>query len=536
MRDPDRRDLWSVLRGRGTPSLRGLLTRVVVGVGVVLGVLAALSVIGVFASTASYRDDQQAAVNRAQASEAILSDLLNAETGVSGYTLTGRPNYLGPYVKAQASYPQSIQRLRDLVSGSPKLEQSVDQINRAAKLWFSEAEALVELRKDGDIQGAVNRINQGIDKARLDALRVEQATLRGLVERERAADLRRADRRRWLTILAVLAGAAIAVLTVLFATRILWRRVGAPLGDMLRGVRRVGEGRTGEQVPETPDAAREVSQLVTSFNEMQGQVVVQRDAAEASARRTEAARAERRLWQTVEKGLLPENLPSVPGMRLAARYLPMSQGLAIGGDFYDARVLPDGSVALVVGDVAGHGAESAARAARLRFGWRALVEVDPDPQRVLGVLNTLVVGPGEREQGIYASMCHCVVHPDGRAEVALAGHPRPIVMDGATGAPIEVDARGPILGLLDPPSWPVTQVTIPDGGLLVLYTDGLLEARQGDEIFGSARVVTTLGEGLGMPLEERIAFLTERARRYDSGNLRDDVSVIAVQRIVTPPR
>jgi serine phosphatase RsbU (regulator of sigma subunit) len=214
----------------------------------------------------------------------------------------------------------------------------------------------------------------------------------------------------------------------------------------------------------------------------------------------------------------------------------MSQGLAIGGDFYDARVLPDGSVALVVGDVAGHGAESAARAARLRFGWRARVEVDPDPQRVLGVLNTLVVGPGEREQGIYASMCHCIVHPDGRAEVALAGHPRPIVMDGATGAPIEVDARGPILGLLDPPSWPVTQVTIPESGLLVLYTDGLLEARQGDEIFGSARVVTTLGEGLGMPLEERIAFLTERARRYDSGNLRDDVSVIAVQRIVTPPR
>ena len=65
MRDPDRRDLWSVLRGRGTPSLRGLLTRVVVGVGLVLGVLSALAIIGVYASTASYRDDQQTAVTRA---------------------------------------------------------------------------------------------------------------------------------------------------------------------------------------------------------------------------------------------------------------------------------------------------------------------------------------------------------------------------------------------------------------------------------------------------------------------------------------
>ena len=70
----------------------------------------------------------------------------------------------------------------------------------------------------------------------------------------------------------------------------------------------------------------------------------------------------------------------------------------------------------------------------------------------------------------------------------------------------------------------------------VIYTDGLLEARQADEIFGSARVVQTLAEGIGMPLEARIAFLTERARRYDSGNLRDDVSVLAVQRMTTPPR
>ena len=531
MRDPDRRDLWSVLRGRGTPSLRGLLTRVVVGVGLVLGVLSALAIIGVYSSTASYRDDQQAAVTRATTAESILADLLNAETGVSGYTLTGRPNYLVPYVKAEASYPRSIARLQGLVIGSPKLEQSVASIDRAAKLWFSEAATLIDLRKQGNIQGAVDRINQGIDKARLDALRAEQAELRGLVERERETALRRADRRRTLTILALLLGSVLAVLTVLGATRLLWRRVGAPLGSLLQGVRRVAAGRTGEIVPLPEHAAREVDQLVESFNEMQGQVVVQRDAAEASARRTEAARAERRLWRTVEKGLLPENLPAVPGLRLAARYLPMSPGLAIGGDFYDARVLPDGSLVVVVGDVAGHGAEPAARAARMRFGWRALVEVDPDPQRVLGVLNGLVVGPGEREQGIFSTMCHCHVYPDGRAEIALAGHPRPIVMSGDTGALIEVEERGPILGLLDPPSWPVTEVTIPEGGTLVIYTDGLVEARQGDVMFGSSRVIETLAASAHLPLEERMAYLTERARRYDEGNLRDDVSVLAVQRV-----
>ena len=64
MTDPSRRNLWQVLRGQGTPSLRGLLTRAVVGVGLVLGVLTALAVLGVFAATTSYRDDQQVAVQR----------------------------------------------------------------------------------------------------------------------------------------------------------------------------------------------------------------------------------------------------------------------------------------------------------------------------------------------------------------------------------------------------------------------------------------------------------------------------------------
>lgn len=534
MRDPNRRDLMSVLLGRGTPSLRGLLTRVVVGVGVVLGVLVALAVIGIMSATTAYRDDQVAAVQRATAAEAILADLLNAETGVSGYTLTGRRSYLVPYVQAEDSYPRSIRRLRAQVAGSPGLEDAVDSVDRAARLWFSEARTLVGLRREGNIVAAVDRIGQGIDKARLDALRAEQADLSVLVERERRRTVRAADRGRLLTILAVAAGALLALLTVLGATRLLWRRVGSPLGNLSQGVRRVAEGRVGESVPQIDHGAREVVGLVDSFNEMQGQVIRQRDAAESSARRTEAARAERRLWRTVEKGLLPENLPSVPGLRLAARYLPSSPGLAIGGDFYDARVLPDGRLVVVVGDVAGHGAESAARAARLRFGWRTLVEVDADPASVLRVLNVHVCGPGEREQGIFASMCHCIIHPDGRTQVALAGHPSPILVSGGDAALIEVDARGPILGLLEPTEWPVTDLVIPEGGTLVLYTDGLVEARRGSDIFGWERAAAVMTNERGVPLEERLAHLTEAARRYDDGHLRDDVAVLAVQRVHQP--
>jgi len=181
-----------------------------------------------------------------------------------------------------------------------------------------------------------------------------------------------------------------------------------------------------------------------------------------------------------------------------------------------------------VGDVAGHGAESAARAARMRFGWGALVEVDPDPRHVLQIMNTHIAEPHERDQGIYATMCHCIISPDGTAEFALAGHPRPLLVSGDEAGLVEVDARGPILGLLDEVDWPVTQLAIPPGGMLVIYTDGLVEARRSDEIFGAARAAEALLATAHVPLEERLAYLTEAAQRYDEGNLRDDVAVLAV--------
>ena len=76
----------------------------------------------------------------------------------------------------------------------------------------------------------------------------------------------------------------------------------------------------------------------------------------AAARREAAQRTERELWETVQNGLLPARLPSVRGLKLAARYRPAERALLVGGDFYDAMTLPDGRLAVMVGDMAGHGA------------------------------------------------------------------------------------------------------------------------------------------------------------------------------------
>jgi serine phosphatase RsbU (regulator of sigma subunit) len=152
---------------------------------------------------------------------------------------------------------------------------------------------------------------------------------------------------------------------------------------------------------------------------------------------------------------------------------------------------------------------------------------------VLEIMNTHIAEPHEREKGIYATMCHCLIAPDGTAEFALAGHPRPLLVGDGDAGLVEVDGRGPILGLLDEVEWPVTTITIPRGGLFLIYTDGLVEARRGDEIFGSRRALAALDATRGASLETRIAYLAEAAQRYDEGNLRDDVALLAVQVVGT---
>ncbi|MGB1675909.1 MAG: PP2C family protein-serine/threonine phosphatase, partial [Miltoncostaeaceae bacterium] len=99
---------------------------------------------------------------------------------------------------------------------------------------------------------------------------------------------------------------------------------------------------------------------------------------------------------------------------------------------------------------------------------------------------------------------------------------------------VEVDARGPILGLLDEVEWPVTRVQVPPGAAFVIYTDGLVEARRGDEIFGWRRAAQVLAASRGTSLEQRIANLTDAAQRYDEADLRDDVAVLAVQPVGPP--
>ncbi|MFG2327997.1 SpoIIE family protein phosphatase [Streptomyces sp. NPDC048604] len=182
--------------------------------------------------------------------------------------------------------------------------------------------------------------------------------------------------------------------------------------------------------------------------------------------------AEHTRSQGLQRDLLPRRLPEIPACTAAARYLPAGQGMEVGGDWYDVIPLSAGRVALVVGDVMGHGLAEAATMGRLRTAVNTLADLELPPEEILSRLNDLV---GELGGDFYATCLYALYDSTTRTcTIAGAGHPPPAVVlpDGTVHFP-ELPSDPP-LGAAEPPFGTV-ELAVPDGSLLVLYTDGLVE-------------------------------------------------------------
>jgi serine phosphatase RsbU (regulator of sigma subunit) len=181
---------------------------------------------------------------------------------------------------------------------------------------------------------------------------------------------------------------------------------------------------------------------------------------------------------TLQRSLLPEHLPELAGASLAARYVPASRHAEVGGDWYDALVLPDGTTALTVGDAAGHDIGAAAVMGQVRSALRAYAMEATSPATALARVDRFVSVAGN---ATFATALHGTFDATARTfTFARAGHPPPVVL-GADGTARAVDseAHPPLgLGLLDDlPADAVTTVSLEPGSSLVLYTDGLIERR-----------------------------------------------------------
>ena len=294
-------------------------------------------------------------------------------------------------------------------------------------------------------------------------------------------------------------------------------------------------GWTGAAVPIATPA--EVLASLTIVSMRPGAPVTQETVDEAVRIAGQAALAidNARLYQqqkqfadTMQRSLLPQSVPEVPGLQLGAAY-ESSARVEVGGDVYDFMELPDGRLAVALGDVTGHGIEAAADMAMAKFVFRSLAREHASPGDFLQAANDVVVG--EIAPGKFITMVYVVIDGDtGGVAVAGAGHPAPRIVR-ASGEVVTLDAKGLVLGVELGQAYEDVHGALASGDAVVLFTDGVLEARREGELYGPERLDLLLSERVSLPPSELAQAVLADCRSFARGELADDCAVVVVRRV-----
>jgi sigma-B regulation protein RsbU (phosphoserine phosphatase) len=261
-------------------------------------------------------------------------------------------------------------------------------------------------------------------------------------------------------------------------------------------------------------------------------VTTERRLAEALAASEER---HRRLAEDLQSSLLPPDLPQPTGTELAAVYRPGGTGATVGGDFYDLVDLDDSSWLLVIGDVEGTGPVAASITAAVRYAIRAGAVRTSDPADVLHTANAVLLRHGA-PTGTCTVACVLARRAGDRIDLraASAGHPLPLILRGGTCAVEELGSPGPLLGSLPEIDLPTAGTILAPGDVLVLYTDGVTEARYrnaaGDlELFGEERLQSLLASARGADATDIARRVETSVLQFQSGQLADDLAVLTLR-------
>ncbi|CAA9325185.1 MAG: hypothetical protein AVDCRST_MAG36-623 [uncultured Nocardioidaceae bacterium] len=275
-----------------------------------------------------------------------------------------------------------------------------------------------------------------------------------------------------------------------------------------------------------------------------GELVVLRDITErvrADARLQELLREQSRVAAALQVSLTPRELPHVPEAEVSSRYEPAGDGREIGGDFYDVFPLDNDTWGIVLGDVSGKGAEAAAVTAQARYTLRALAHPQRPPSATLRDLNARMVGSADLER--HCTLVYALARPGPQGTeltLSLAGHHPPLVLrptggqgpDGQGDGPLvePVGRLGTAAGLLEEAELHDVTTWLAPGDMVCMFTDGLVEARQGAELFGSEGVTRVmLGDRAGSPEALAGALVAEARAFHHAPWLSDDLAVLVLR-------
>lgn len=253
--------------------------------------------------------------------------------------------------------------------------------------------------------------------------------------------------------------------------------------------------------------------------------IQERSAAQEQLSQEEArAQREHQIAETLQRSLLPDRLPDIPGVALAARYVPATSDVQVGGDWYDVVQLPGGLIGLAIGDVAGHGLQAAATMAQVRMAVRAYALQDPSPASVMGGVHQLVAQLAVPEM---VTLTYLVFDPaNGRLRLANAGHPPALVFGDGKGVYLR-DGLAPPIGVTAEATFTEAIHDLPAGATLLLYTDGLVERRG-----------VSIREGLERLRAEAVADETADLEQLcdrllssllEEGHVADDVALVVMR-------
>jgi serine phosphatase RsbU (regulator of sigma subunit) len=260
---------------------------------------------------------------------------------------------------------------------------------------------------------------------------------------------------------------------------------------------------------------------------------VERKRADAELRRLSERELQAAENARLERGLLPQPEVRDPGLHVVSRYRPGRDAL-LGGDFFDVVERPDGRVLALVGDVCGHGPDEAALGVALRIAWRTLVLAGVDDDRLLPVLEDVLVRERRNDELFATVAMVCVDETRTTALLWLAGHPAPLLL-GPPAAQLPDEVVGPALGVLPGVTWGRREVALEGDWRLLLFSDGLVEGYaspdRGDrlDVEGLLRLLDEAGAGTsstGAVLDAVVS----RAEELNGEPLQDDVAVLVLER------
>ena len=274
-------------------------------------------------------------------------------------------------------------------------------------------------------------------------------------------------------------------------------------GDVRRTVTR------GEVVTEVDGAVAGMRGTTQDVTEQRRAATAVLEARAALMRQTMELAEEHRVKESLQRAVLPARLPSVAGVELAARYLPADMPSLVGGDWYDAFCLPDGSLAIATGDVVGHDLDAAALMGQVRNALRAYAFSDDRPAEVLARLNGLITGLGDH--GMATALFGRIDPGQRMFRWSCGGHPPPLLI-GAAGVRLLSCPPGVMLGAVtaDRARYADAHAALEPGDLLVLYTDGLIERRDRDLDEGFAALARAAGDLHDQPADTVCAILMDR--------------------------